>query len=64
MDDIDTKCWLCGREVPPREGTRLMPYSGIPIHRECLDDGRQGFESNALVAPEDVLYFSTSLFRT
>ena len=63
MDDHDERCWLCGREIGRREATNLMAHTRIPIHRECLEDGRRA-SAAPLVEPDDVIYFSTALLRT
>ena len=64
MDDNMARCWLCGRDVEHRDGANVFPHSGIPIHRECLEDGRQCYTGTPLAEPGDVIYFSASLFRT
>jgi len=64
MDDHDVKCWLCGRNVKRREEADLLPQAGIPIHRECLEDGHQCYTGAPLAEPDDVIYFSPLLFRT
>ena len=61
MDDSGMKCWLCGREVGHREDATLLRHSGIPVHRECLEDGHRYVP---LAEPDDVIYFSPMLFRT
>ena len=63
MDDSGEKCWLCGRDVGCREDAKLLRHSGIPIHRECLEDGRR-YAGTPLAEPDDVIYFSPTLFRT
>jgi hypothetical protein len=62
---FDAKCWLCGRAVESREGVNLVRRSGIPVHRECLEDGRKCYAAGTPLAdPDDVIYFSATLFRT
>jgi len=63
MNDHDAKCWLCGRDVEPRKEADLLPHSGIPIHRECLEDGHQCYIGGPLAEPGDVIYFSPLLFK-
>ena len=63
MNDHDTRCWLCGREIGTRTGTSLGPDSGIPIHRECLENSRC-LAHTPLAEPNDVVYLSAALFRT
>jgi hypothetical protein len=65
LDGLETKCWLCGRTVESREGANLAERSGIPIHRECLEDGRKCYAAGTpLSEPDDVIYLSATLFRT
>ena len=63
MGDHEGKCWLCGRTIESRESADLLPHSGIPIHRECLEDGSR-FAGAPLAEPSDVIYFSSTLLRT
>ena len=63
MDDDAARCWLCGREVEHREAS-LLPHSGIPIHRECLEEGGRCYADTPLAEPGDVIYFAPTLFRT
>jgi len=63
MDNRRAKCWLCGRDVGCREDTQLLRHSGIPVHRECLENGRR-YAGVPLAEPDDVIYFSQTLFRT
>ncbi len=63
--DLDAKCWLCGRAVESPEGANRVRRSGIPVHRECLEDGRKCYAAGtSLTDPNDVIYFSATLFRT
>ena len=72
-EEIEAMCWLCGRaiessrfvESPERETPDPAGPSGIPVHRECLEDGRKCYDAGtALADPDDVIYFSPMLFRT
>ena len=63
MDDNAQKCWLCGRGITSRAGTNPAAHSGIPIHRECLENSRSR-AGTPLVEPSDVVYLSAALFRT
>ena len=63
MNDHDVKCWLCGRDVERREEADLLPHAGIPIHRECLEDGHQCYLGAPPAEPGDVIYFSPLLFK-
>jgi hypothetical protein len=61
--DNDPKCWLCGRSVEDPGGASITPHSGIPIHRECLEDDWR-YVGSPLAEPGDVVYFAESLFKT
>ena len=64
MGDQVAQCWLCGRDIQISGGADLLPHSGIPIHRECLEDGSRLRHRAPLNEPGDVIYLSAALFRT
>ena len=64
-EDVYARCWLCGRSIDSRALAEPAHEVGIPVHRECLEDGRKCYAAGTPLAnPNDVIYFSPTLFRT